>query len=274
MRFTWGKSATAGFVVGGVLAGVTVAAATGALVVKGQNNSGASLNCPGGVTSLEHIFDESNSMFPGDPETHISLAATVQNDGYQVEAVELGTHTGTHIDAPGHFIQGGRLLDDLRARELVMPVYVIDVRARIAQVLSTGGTPDFQLSVGDIKAVEKAQGRIPARALVVIQTGFDAYFGTPAYDDPAPGCSGDTVQWLVDNRNVSGLGSDTYGPDATSDGDFMATYTILLNDGIAVPGLDNVSQLNRTGDILILSPVRLRDGSGFQINPLACHGRR
>lgn len=258
-------------VVSAALAGAGVAVAAQGVLVNGQGNSGARIACPGGMTSLEHVFDESNSMFPGDPETHISLATNVPDDGYQVEAVELGTHTGTHIDAPGHFIEGGRFVDELTPAELVMPVYVIDVRARMARELAGG--QDFQLTVADIRAVERDQGRIPRRALVVIRTGFDQYFGTQAYDAPAPGFAGDTVQWLVDQRQIGGLGSDTYGPDATSDGDFMATYTILLNDRVAVPGLNNLDSLSPTGDLVILSPVRLGDGSGFQINPLACHGR-
>ncbi|MEZ5343058.1 MAG: cyclase family protein [Acidimicrobiales bacterium] len=52
--------------------------------------------------------------------------------------VELGLHTGTHIDAPGHFIEGGRTVDELRADELIMPLYVIDVRDRIAEVEEAG----------------------------------------------------------------------------------------------------------------------------------------
>ena len=222
-----------------------------------------------GMSHLSHVFSESANTFPGDPETDFEIVTTVEVDGFQVERVTFGSHTSTHLDAPFHFLGGdARTVDDLRADEFVFPAYVIDVRGRIAGP----SDDDFQLSVADVKAYERRNGRIPQGALVIIRTGWDAKFGTPAYDDPAPGFAGATVQWMVDQRGIDAVGSDTYGPDASSDPLFDATYTILANDRVAIPGLDNLGSLNTTGDIVIASPIRLEDGSGFQVAPLACHG--
>ncbi|MEZ5249451.1 MAG: hypothetical protein R2713_09660 [Ilumatobacteraceae bacterium] len=78
---------------------------------------------------------------------------------------------------------------------------------------------------------------------------------------------------MVDQRRIGGVGSDTYGPDATSDVDFAATYTILANDRVAMPDIANVDSLNRNGDIIIASAVPLVDGSALMVDPLACHAR-
>ncbi|MCB0999774.1 MAG: cyclase family protein [Acidimicrobiales bacterium] len=258
-------------------AGIALAAFGGGVAVAGRGveveggGSGktASLSCPGGMSRLGHVFGPGGSVFEGDPLTEIEIVATIDADGYLVEKLTTGVHNGTHLDVPAHFIPDGRSIDELQAQEFVWPAYVIDVRQRMAATEDDS----FQLTVDDIRAVERRQGRIPKGAMVIIQTGFDQFYGTEAYDAPAPGFSGDAVQWMVDQRRIGGVGSDTYGPDATSDVDFAATYTILANDRVAMPDIANVDSLNRNGDIIIASAVPLVDGSAFMVDPLACHAR-
>jgi kynurenine formamidase len=259
-----------GVAVGMFSVGGVAYAATQSVRVEAGRDTGARLTCPGGMSRLGHVFSEQASVFPGDPSPHISLATNIPDDGFQVELVETGTHTGTHLDAPGHFIEGGRTVDQLDASEFVWPAYVIDVRARMATAADDG----FQLSIADVKAYERKNGKIPKKALVIIRTGFDKFYGTPAFLDAAPGFSGDTVQWMVTERRIGGVASDTFGPDATSDADFAATYTILDNDRVALPGLNNVDSLSINSDIVMAPTVALKDGSGYQTDPLACHGAR
>jgi kynurenine formamidase len=251
------------FAVGGI-----AGAGVGVKFTGGGGGKTAKLECPGGMTRLGHVWGEGNSIFPGDPETQVDIVATVEADGYLVELITTGVHTGTHLDAPGHFISGGRTVDDLAAEEFVWPAYVIDVRHRMTGTEADG----FQLSVDDIRAVERRQGRIPRGAMVIIETGVGPLFGTPAYvEATTPGFSADAVQWMVDERRIGGVGSDTLGPDASTDGDFGATYTILANDRVALPDIANLDQLNHNGDLIIAPAVALRDGSGFMVEPLGCH---
>ncbi len=243
--------------------------------------SGAQLSCPRGIESLGHILDETASIFPGDPETVIDRQEfTYEDNGveyfsYRIEELTTATHTGTHLDAPSHFIEtGARSVDDLDASEFVWPSYIVDVRDRMNGTEADG----FQITVDDIKAYEKTNGKIQRGSLVIVQTGLADDFGTgdpvayTGYFADAPGFSGDAVQWMVDERGVKAIGSDSFGPDATSDVDYMATYTILANDGVAIPGLTNLDSMSVKGDIVMASPVRLLDGSAFQVNPLACLG--
>lgn len=257
--------------------GVALAALSGTAVmangndfsIKGGDGGGAALNCPRGMVRLGHVFDATASVFPGDPAPSVTIIADIENNGFLVEEVKTGTHTGTHLDAPGHFIADGRTVDDLAATDFVWPVYVIDVQARMAAVEDDA----FQLSVADIKLYEKQNGKIAKGSMVVLRTGFDAKFGTPAFNDAAPGFSGDAVQWMVDKRNIDGIGSDTFGPDATSDSDFAATYTILNNKRLALPGLNRLANLQVKGDIIMAPAVALKDGSGYQVDPLGCLGK-
>jgi len=191
-------------------------------------------------------------------------------DGFRVESIHTGTHAGTHIDVPAHFYSNGRSLEELHATEFVWPAYVIDVRDPIAEE-----GPDFVLEKRDIRAYERANGNIKNGSMVIIHTGHDMLFGGPLY--PAvnhPGFSADATQWMFDKRHIAGVGSDGYGPDATIDTSFGSTAVALdpANDGVAMPGINNLDTMNVKGDVIIASAVPLVDGSGFQVDPLACHG--
>ncbi len=271
-----GQAVTKGFRLKSVAAVVAifvmiggVGAVGGKIAIKISGGKGASLTCKGGMSHLSHVFDENASIFPGDPAPEITIVNTIPVDFFLLESVKTGTHTSTHFDAPGHFVTGGRTVDQLRPEEFIYPAYVIDVRDRIGFE-----GPNFQLSVMDIRAYEQTNGRIKRGSLVIIHTGFDQLFGTPAFLGDAPGFSGDTVQWLFDKRHIKGLGSDTFGPDATMDIDFLATDTALRNDGVAIPGLANLDSLAIKGDMILAPAVRLRDGSGYQVNALGCHGSK
>ncbi len=282
-----GKKAAFAAVVASITLLGGVAIAGNAVEFKARGS--ANLKCVGGMSNHGHDFFAGSNPFGDDPPVGMPVFdgdpdVTVENfidydtnfgteedpipAGFRVEAVSLGTHAGTHIDVPTHFIEGARTLDDLNPEEFVWPVYIIDVRQRMQT------EPVFQLSVDDVKRYERRNGRIGRGSLVVIQTGFEERFGDPSFFDSAPGIAGETVQWLFDERHIGGTGSDTYGPDAGDDELFDATYTTLLNDGVAVVAMNNLDALAVQGDILIAPAVRLREGTGFPVNPISCQGNR
>ena len=272
------------------VAGIASAAMRG-IRTEGAGPRAAEVNCPGGMSRLGHEFNENISVFPYDPAIDISDVYTVADDFFKVEAIRMGTHAGTHLDVPSHFVEGGRSIEQLAADEFVGPAYKIDVRGMTF-------TDNF-VEVTDIQAYEADHGRIPDGALVILQTGAEQFFGlngagdargvTPGVDKDGnpvtlaantddlfdfvnPGFSGAAIQWLFDNRDIDGVGSDAYGPDAATDDLFDATYTTLLNDGVALVALANLDSVNVRSDVIIASGVALSDGSGFTTDPIACHG--
>jgi kynurenine formamidase len=203
-----------------------------------------------------------NPIFPGDPEFTFEIFNTVADDGYLLEKItSLGTHTGTHISAPAHFVEGAAVLSDLDERWTLMPLAVVDVRDRIA-----ADGPDFLVESADLRAWERRHGRIPVGGCVLLFTGYSSRY-TPGggYDDPAPGFSGDATAWLFERRGIEAIGSDTFGPDATSDTDFSSTATALAAGGITVenvgPGL---GEMRAHGDWLSINGGRPAFG-GFQM---------
>jgi kynurenine formamidase len=100
---------------------------------------------------------------------------------------------------------------------------------------------------------------------VLLYTGYSSRYVQGPYDEPAPGFSGDATEWLYESRGILALGSDTYGPDATSDTDFSATFTALAAGGITVenvgPGL---GRMRPHGDWVSINGARPHF-SGFQM---------
>lgn len=112
-------------------------------------------------------------LFPGDPSftyevVEDSRTPAHDDGGFLLEQItSLGTHTASHISAPVHFIIGGRRLSQLDEDFTLMPLAVIDVRDRIR-----AGGPDFVVTRGDLQRWERRYGRIPARACVLLLTGY------------------------------------------------------------------------------------------------------
>jgi kynurenine formamidase len=154
-------------------------------------------------------------LFPGDPPFEHDIVTTIPESGYLLERVtSLGTHTGTHISAPAHFVRDAPAVSQLDEGWTLMPLVVLDVRSRVA---ADGG--DFQVDVAALRRFER--------------------------------------------RGITGVGSDTFGPDASSDADFSATATALQHGGITVenvgPGL---ARMRPFGDWVSVNGARPRF-SGF-----------
>src|SRR5438552_12047622 len=133
-------------------------------------------------------------------------------------AFETGEHTGTHLDAPIHWISGKDLpdnsVDRMPPRMFLGAACVIDV------VEQSQANPDFLLTPDDVRAWEAKHGKIPRGAWVLLRTGWAARSGTPAYfnaqdDGPhTPGWSTACSKFLAEERDVLGVGVETVGTDA------------------------------------------------------------
>lgn len=279
MRFT--KGVVALFTVFAMFAVAGVAGASYELLIRtrGSGPDAGRVVCPGGMSRLGHEFNDRMTIFPGDPAIRVEIEYTIADDGFLVEDIDTGAHAGTHLDVPGHFIDGGRTIDELAAEEFVWPAYIIDVEELALD--------DTFVERSDIRRYEHEHGRIKPGSLVVLKTGAEKLWGAETvdvddmdnaanaddfFDFENAGFSGPAVQWLFDHRDIDGLGSDAYGPDAYDDADFLATFTALENDGVALVAIANLDSMSVRGDVIMAPTVALSDGSGFSTDPIACHG--
>lgn len=229
------------------------------------------------VVSLAQTLDQNRySSFPGDPPVNITIFNTIAADGYKLERINsLGTHTSTHMSAPCHFIEGAKCIDQLAPSKFIFTAAVIDVSAKVAANFKAGKDElnAYQLTWQDIKDYEKkVKQQIPADSIVMLYTGFGKLYGTPAYGERSfPGFSADAVQKLFDLRQISATGSDTFGPDASNDANFDGSYTTYANGGVTIENMAGLDQLagRRFGDVVVATPTKLKNGSGYQCNVLS-----
>lgn len=188
----------------------------------------------------------------------------------------FGEHTGTHFDAPVHWVTGKDLPDNacdtIPARQFVGPACVIDVTAESA------ANPDFLLTVAGIEAWEGAQGRIPRGAWVLLRTGWSARTGTAFINADAngphtPGFDAAASRMLAHDRGVLGVGVETIGTDAGQAGTFdppFPNHSIMHGAGrFGLASLCNLDQLPPTGAVVIAAPLKIVNGSGSPLRVLA-----
>jgi kynurenine formamidase len=192
----------------------------------------------------------------------------------------VSEHTGTHFDAPIHWVSGKDLpdntVDAVPARDLVAPAVVIDCSQEAAD------NPDFLLEVSHIRAWEAEHGEIPRGAWVLFRTDWSKREGddyTNRREDGAhtPGPSTEAVRYLIDERGALGFGVETIGTDAGQahllDPPYPA-HTLFHGAGrYGLQCLENLHRLPPTGSVVIAPPLKIRDGSGSPLRVLALVAR-
>ena len=191
--------------------------------------------------------------------------------------ISMGEHTGTHFDAPVHWITGKDLPDNccdtIPARRFVGPACVIDVTSEVAK------NEDFLLTPDHVEAWERAHGRIPAGAWVLLRSDWSKradpkHFLNVREDGPhSPGFHQSTSQLLAKERDVLGVGVETVGTDAGQAGTFdppFPNHATMHGAGkFGLASLRNLDQLPATGAVVIAAPLSIVNGSGSPLRVLA-----
>ncbi len=191
--------------------------------------------------------------------------------------IRMGEHTGTHFDAPVHWITGKDLRDNacdtIPPRRFVGPACVIDVTGDVAK------NQDFLLMPADILAWEKEHGRIPAGAWVLLRTDWSkrtdaaSFLNVGPGGPHSPGFHKSASDLLVRDRDVLGVGVETVGTDAGQAGTFdppFPNHATMHGAGkFGLASLRNLDQLPATGAIVIAAPLKIVGGSGSPLRVLA-----
>ena len=152
----------------------------------------------GEIIDLTHTLDGNISVYPGDPTFACHPFLTIPKDGNAVSSLAIGSHTGTHLDAPSHFFEDGLTVDHLPLDRLIGPAVVIDLAGKV-QARQRIQWEDIQAWEGEIKEVMHEllrDGRQKAGGVLLIRTGWDQYWGTEKYFDH-PFLSKDIAQRIL-----------------------------------------------------------------------------
>lgn len=247
-------------------AAVAGTVATSAVAAPAQAAPAPSFGRGRGLRDLTYPFTTSFPAFAPGEESQRRTYVTIEDDGYYMQEWRILEHTGTHVDAPGHFTPGGRLSPELQLAELITPAVVVDISRKAAR------NPDATVSVADLMAFERRYGRIPRDAAVLMYSGWgakvgdaEAYRGTDAAGVlHFPGFSPDATEWLLAKRRIRSLGVDTLSIDP---GESESFDTHLILTGADRYGLENLADLNHippTGATIVVGLIPFEQGSGGQ----------
>jgi kynurenine formamidase len=210
-------------------------------------------------------------MYPGGTPFRATRLADYPQ-GYFLQKFETGEHTGTHLDAPAHFVKGAATVDAIAVDKLRAPAVVVDVRDRVAR------DADYRVGVADLVAWEKANGRMPERCIVIARTGWgERWPDEKRYRNRDgkgvmhfPGFSPDAIAWLVAERgSFVGVGIDTLSTDYGPSQDFAAHKKLHGAGKYGVENLANVGALPARGAVVIVAPLAIAGGSGAPARVIA-----
>ncbi|HKN98161.1 MAG TPA: cyclase family protein [Pseudonocardiaceae bacterium] len=183
--------------------------------------------------------------------------------------IHTGEHTGTHVDAPNHWLSGkdGYDVASIPLRNLVAPAVVLDMSDKVA------ADPDFLLQVDDVKAWEAEHGSLPDGGWLLYRTGWDTrsadqdrFLNVSGDKSHTPGVAPECAAWLANETPIVGIGVETVGTDAGRaaelDPAFPCHNRMLGANKCGLTQLQNLSRLPATGALLVVSPLPIVTGSG------------
>lgn len=228
---------------------------------------------------LTHEFSADSLYWPTAQRFQLEVESRAFTDRgyfYAANRYRASEHGGTHIDAPIHFAEKGKTVDQLPIGQLVGAAVVIDVSAKAS------ADADYLVTVADFEAWEKNHGRMPNEAIVLLRTGFaqfwpDAkkYLGTDQRGAEAvpklhfPGLHPDAARWLIAERPIKAIGLDTASIDH-GQSTLFESHRILLEKNI--PAFENVGAMEAlppTGAYVLALPMKIKDGSGGPLRIVA-----
>ncbi len=196
----------------------------------------------------------------------LETVANYQPDGYYLRQFSMGEHSATHLNAPRSFYPNGVGVDQYPAPALVLPAVVLDGKAACAV------NPDYTLQLSDIQTWEWQHGMIRPGCLVLFFTGWQTYWVDPEKfinQQHFPGFDMEAVEFLLEERQIAGIGIDTHGVDSGQDATFAVNRRVLAQKGIVLENLTNLDQLPPKGTTLAIGVLRLQNGSGSPASILA-----
>jgi kynurenine formamidase len=207
-----------------------------------------------------------------------TVSAGFTEKGYYYSAYKFcaAEHGGTHIDAPVHFAQGHRAVDEIPLSQLIAPGVRVDVSNRAL------ADRDYQISVQDLGSWESQHGKIPDGSILLLQTGFGQYWpdrvkylGTDKRGNEGvaelhfPGLDPEAAAWLVKNRRISAVGLDTASIDYGQSKAFGSHVTLMSEN---IPAFENVANLDKlpvVGAQIFAMPMKIKGGSGGPLRIVA-----
>jgi len=226
----------------------------------------------GKIIHINNIIDLTHTLTPEFPFIPVKKLtypfelipmATLKDNGVEANSWKIHEHLGTHTDAPNHFIQGQKSLDQIDLKDLIVPVVVIDIEAKASK------SSDAELTVEDINKFEKEFGKIPEHSCVMMYSGWEKHLNDSLFvglDSKQvkhyPGFSNDAIKFLLTERSVAGIGVDVLSFDPGTDENYTGHKTLFEAGKWGVECVANLNKIPKTGATIIVAAPKIGKATG------------
>lgn len=222
------------------------------------------------VLDLTHTLHSDFPTYFGEPGFAAEQPFTFVDNGFNLMELAINEHTGTHLDAPLHFSADGQAVDEVPAERLVVPVAVIDIRAKAAE------QPDAQVTPDDLAAWTRANGDLPENCCVAMLSGWGEKADGSGFRNADadgvmhfPGFHEEAARMLMEETGAVGLAVDTLSLDHGPSADFATHYAWLPTNRWGLECVAGLEALPPVGATLIVGAPKHRGGSGGPTRVLA-----
>jgi kynurenine formamidase len=208
------------------------------------------------IIDLSQSINSNIKLYPGSPNFYFLKWSKYSIDGYDSEAIFLSTHTGTHLDAPSHFLEGAESIDKIDVNRFVMKnVHLLKVFKSSNELITV---EDIINSKIDIKENDS----------IVFSTGWEHNYNADNYITANPGLSPDAAIYLS-NKKINAVAIDSPSIDSSIDSEFPVHKILLKNNIIIIENICNLAQIDKKEFKLIAIPLKLLGASGSPVRALA-----
>jgi len=212
------------------------------------------------VTYVDLTLTISKSIpnFPGSPSPQFIPWSTIKDDDYNLELLFLSSHTGTHLDAPYHFIKKGAKIHQIPVSRLVGDALLIKIKKVKDQAITKKDLLEFERKNGDIKNYSS----------IIFFTGWQKNLNKKFYFTNNPGLSKSATEYLV-SKKINLVGIDSPSIDLGTDKSFTTHKILAKNNILIVENLSNLEKISTLEFNFIILPLKLKDATGSPVRAIA-----
>ncbi len=207
---------------------------------------------------LTLTVSKSIPTFPGSPAPQFIAWSTLKEDGYNMELLFLSSHTGTHMDAPFHFVSNGAKIHEIPVRRFLGNGILVNVPKR----------KDNSITMRDVKSFERKNGEIAGGASIFFHTGWQKFLKNNDYFTKNPYLSEKVAEYLA-SKKINMIGIDSPSVDRGSDCNFPVHTILSKKDILIVENLANLDKIGKEKFDFAILPLKLRDGTGSPVRAIA-----
>jgi arylformamidase len=209
------------------------------------------------VLDLSHYISADMPVYPGTEGPRLSQATTIAREGFAEKLITMYSHTGTHMDAPGHIVEGAATLDAFDVGHFVGEAALVDVSACRGHI--------------DLHVIESRAEAIRAKDFLILRSGWSRLWGQAAYFEGFPVLTAEAADFIV-SLGVRGLGLDMISVDVVNSVDFPI-HRILFRAGlVVVENLDRLEALGSTPFLFSCLPLKMPASDGSPVRAVAILG--